>query len=78
MTKENVSVRLEADTLSRVERIAGLMDRDRSAIISEAVDAYLGFYQWQIDEIEQAVKEADAGDFASPEEMAAVNDKYKP
>ena len=78
MTKETVSIRLEPDKLSKVERIAALMDRDRSAIINEAVDSYLGFYQWQLDELEQAVKEADAGDFATPEEMEAVNGKYKP
>lgn len=78
MTKETVSIRLEPVTLSRVEQLAALMDRDRSAVISEAVDAYLGFYQWQLDEIGQAVKEADAGDFATPEEMEAVNRKYQP
>lgn len=32
----------------------------------------------QCEEIEQAVEEADAGDFATPEEMEAVNDKYRP
>ena len=78
MTKETISIRLEQDKLSKVERIAALVDRDRSAIINEAVDAYLGFYQWQLDEIEQAIREADAGDFATAEEMEAVNNKYKP
>ena len=78
VTKENVSIRLETDKLGKVEQIAALMERDRSAIINEAVDAYLGFYEWQLAEIEQAIREADAGDFATPEEMEAVNNKYKP
>jgi predicted transcriptional regulator len=76
--KENVSIRLEADTLGKLEQIAALMDRDRSAIITEAVDAYLGFHQRQLAEIEQAIREADAGDFATPEEMDATTNKYRP
>jgi predicted transcriptional regulator len=76
--KENVSIRLDAEKLSKVEHIAALMDRDRSAIITEAVDAYLGFYDRQLAELEQAVKEADAGDFATQDEMDAVTNKYRP
>ncbi len=33
--------------------------------------------QWQIDEINAAIKEADAGDFASKEDMQAVINKWK-
>ena len=32
--------------------------------------------QWQIDEINTAVQEADAGDFASDEEVRAVIEKW--
>ena len=33
--------------------------------------------QWQIDEINAAIKEVDAGDFASEEELQAVIEKWK-
>ena len=33
--------------------------------------------QWQIDEINAAIKEADAGDFASEEEVQAVRNNWK-
>ena len=38
-------------------------------------DSYIN--QWQIDEISKAIKEADAGDFASEEEVQAVIEKWK-
>ena len=33
-----------------MERIAALMDLDRSAIINEVVENDLGLHQWQLDE----------------------------
>ncbi len=45
------------------------MDRDRSYIIHEAVDAYLETQRWQIEHIKQGVKEADEGKFVNPAEM---------
>lgn len=33
--------------------------------------------EWQVAEIKQALKEADAGDFATQEEIDALNAKYQ-
>ncbi|MCY9846712.1 CopG family ribbon-helix-helix protein [Pectobacterium jejuense] len=41
----------------------------RPFLAGQAVEDYLAREAWQIAEIEQAIKEADAGDFASPDEM---------
>ncbi|WP_373526016.1 CopG family ribbon-helix-helix protein [Nostoc sp.] len=38
----------------------------------EAIAAYLEMYQWQIEEIQKGIAEADAGDFASDEEVKAA------
>ncbi|MBN3209940.1 CopG family transcriptional regulator [Pectobacterium brasiliense] len=47
-------------------RITG---RTRSFLAGQAIEDYLAREAWQIAEIEQAIKEADAGDFISPDEM---------
>ncbi|MDP2825236.1 MAG: hypothetical protein Q8O52_21460 [Sulfuritalea sp.] len=43
---------------------------------SEAIRQYLDLEAWQIGEIGKALTEADAGDFASDDEVAAVIARY--
>jgi len=73
MTTENVSVtiRLDQETVAFLDRLADVEDRDRSYLIKQAVADFVRLHQWQIEEIEKAVKEADAGLFLSDEETAA-------
>jgi predicted transcriptional regulator len=42
----------------------------------DALREYLAREAWQIEEIQKALKEADAGDFATPEEVNAIADKW--
>lgn len=69
MNKENVTFRLDVQKRDALDAIAASMDRDRSYVLNEAVEAYLEMRQWQLKEITAAIAEADAGDFASPEEV---------
>jgi predicted transcriptional regulator len=69
-TKENVSVRLEPAKREALDRLAESLDRDRSYLINEAVDAYLEAHAWQVEEIEAGLKDAEEGNFASDEEVA--------
>ena len=47
-------------------------DRDRSYLINEAISIYLEMHQCQVEEIQRGVSEADAGDFATEDEVNAV------
>ncbi len=69
MEKSNVTVRLEVDKIALLDELAKADDRDRSYLIKVAIDQYLAYHQWRIEEIKKAVAEADAGDFASEEEV---------
>jgi predicted transcriptional regulator len=40
--------------------------------LNEAIASYLDIYQWLLDEINKGVAEAEAGDFASDDEVQAV------
>ncbi len=73
MTTEKVSVtvRLDQDTVAFLDKLAAVEDRDRSYIIKQAVASFVRLHRWQIEEIEKAVKEADAGMFLSDEETIA-------
>lgn len=72
MSKENVTFRLDSEKRAALDAIAAGMDRDRSYLINEAITLYLEMHQWQIEEIQQGLAEADAGDFATEEAVQAV------
>jgi toxin ParE1/3/4 len=69
-----ITVRVDRKTRTGLEKLAGEMDRTRSRVVAEAIRAYLELNEWQIAEIKEALKEADAGDFAGEQEVQAAND----
>ena len=74
MEKQTISFRLESDKVAALDALAGSMDRDRTYLLSEAVQSYLETQQWQLKEIEAGIAEADAGDVienSRVKEMAA-------
>ncbi len=73
--KVSVTVRLDQDTVSFLDRLAEVQDRDRSYLIKQAVGNFVRLHRWQIEEIEKAIEEADAGLFLSDEEAAAFMDE---
>jgi RHH-type transcriptional regulator, rel operon repressor / antitoxin RelB len=77
MDKSNVTIRLSADKIALLDELAKLEDRDRSYLIKLAIDDYLEFQRWRIEEIKKAIAEADAGGFASDEEVAAAFGKFR-
>ncbi len=52
------------------------MDRDRSYLIKQAVANFVKLHQWQIEEVQKAIKEADVGLFASDEEVEQSFSKW--
>ena len=72
MSKENVTFRLDPDKRAALDAIAAGMDRNLTYVLNQAINAYLEMHQWQLQEIQQGIAEADAGDFASEDEVTAV------
>ncbi len=70
--KETISFRLPSDERLALDALASSTDRNRSDLISDAIRIYIDVQRWQIEEIERSVKEADAGDFASEDEVRKV------
>jgi predicted transcriptional regulator len=72
MNKESITFRLDEGKRELLDEIATGLDRDRSYVLNRAIDLYLEVHQWQVAEIQQAVVEADAGNFATDAEVKAV------
>ena len=77
MSKETITFRLEAEKREALDAIAVQMDRDRSYVLNEAINAYLEVNQWQIDHIQEGLRQADAGEFATEAEVKAAFEKWR-
>lgn len=71
-----MTIRLEDDLKERLEKLANATQRSRSFIAVEAIRDFVELNEWQIQEIQQAIKEADAGDFATDKEVEKVFKKW--
>jgi predicted transcriptional regulator len=65
MPQETISVRIASEKKAALDAIAAQTDRDVSVVIEEAVNAYLDLHAWQREHIEEGMRQADAGEFAS-------------
>lgn len=74
---ESLSVRLDAKSKRRLDKLAAATTRSKSLVAADAIRAYLDLYEWQVDEIKAGLREADAGDFASHAEVKAALAKLK-
>jgi predicted transcriptional regulator len=72
-----MTVRLEDDVKDRLDLLAEATRRSKSFLAAEAIRAYVENNEWQIGEIQAALKEADAGDFADDKEVAALARKWR-
>ena len=72
MSQENFTFLLDSEKKEALKAIATVTDRDLTYVLNEAIASYLENYQWLLDEINKGVAEAEAGDFASDDEVQAV------
>jgi predicted transcriptional regulator len=56
-----VSVRTEEGTIEKLDRIAGILERNRNWVINQAIDNYLEMHAWQLEHIKQGIADSDAG-----------------
>jgi len=61
----------------QLDKLAEATHRTKSYLAGEAIRKYLDLEAWQVGEIQQALKEADEGDFASADDVAAIMKKYE-
>jgi len=70
------TVRLPDDTADRLDQLAEKLDRSRSYMAAQAIEDFVTRQEWQLAEIEAGLAEAERGEFANDQELAAVIGKY--
>ena len=72
-----MTLRLEDDVKERLDKLADTTKRSKSFLAAEAIREFVENNEWQIREVKAAIKEANAGDFASDADVAALAKKWK-
>ena len=76
MDTATLTLRVPAAVKEQLDKLADATHRSKSYLAGEAIRQYLELEAWQIGEIQEALKEAEANDFASDDEVDAVVRKY--
>jgi RHH-type rel operon transcriptional repressor/antitoxin RelB len=71
-----MTVRLDSELKDRLEQLAEATSRSKSFLAAEAIRDYVELNEWQLKEIQLAIKEADAEDFAPDEVVDQFFDKW--
>jgi RHH-type transcriptional regulator, rel operon repressor / antitoxin RelB len=73
-----MTTRLPRSMKDELESLAKSTGRNRNTLVQEAIRRFIDAERWQIDLIEERIREADAGNFATDEEMEALYAEIAP
>ena len=76
MTSETLAFRVPTEIKNEIERLAISSHRKKSEILLSWINEKLDLERWQISETKKAIVEAEAGDFASDEQIAGFYKKW--
>ena len=71
-----MTLRIEPELKDRLSKLASATHRSSSFLAGQAIHDFIELNEWQIQELQEAIKEADAGEFASNKEIEDVFDKW--
>jgi predicted transcriptional regulator len=77
MEKQTVSFRLESEKVSALDALANFIDRDRTYLLAEAVQAYLDTQQWHLEQIRDGIADADAGRVIDHSKVKAMASRWR-
>ena len=64
-----MTIRLDDDLREQLDQLATATQRSKSFLASAAIREFIELNAWQVQEIQRALNEADAGEFASESEV---------
>ena len=71
-----LTLRLDPHLRNQLDKLAKSTRRSRSFLAAEAIRDYVALNDWQIEEIQKGIVEANRGDFASPAEVSRIRKKW--
>ena len=78
MASSNIlTLRVDSKLKKKLDKLAKTTQRSRSFLAAEAIREFVALNEWQIEAIQKGIREADAGNFATEEEVTAMRKKWK-
>lgn len=68
---------LRPDLVTGLDELAASTGRGRDELAEEAVAKYLAYERWAMTRIQEGIRQADAGEVASEDEVERVFGKYR-
>jgi predicted transcriptional regulator len=68
----SVTVRIEPSTLGAIDELAQQANQPRDVLVEQALQNFVKLRAWQISKIEAGIAAADRGEFATEEELDAI------
>ena len=63
------TIRINDDILGRVDGLATTLSRTRSWVINQAIERFLDYEEWFVQEVKDGLKEIERGDTATYDEV---------
>ena len=70
------TIRIDNDTLGRIDGLANTLSRSRSWVINQAIERFLDYEEWFVQEVKDGLDEVERGEIATDEEVAATFRKW--
>ena len=76
MNRHMVTLRLDPSKKKELDEIALGLDRDRTYVLNQAIEAYLETHRWQLGHIKEGLAQAERKKFASDAQVKAAFAKW--
>lgn len=76
MSAKTINVRLPEALYDQIDELAKATTRSKSFLTIDALTQYMEREAWQVRDIREGIREADAGEFATDAQVQAVFAKY--
>ena len=73
-----IEIHLTPELEAKLARLADQQGREREALVQEAIERFVNFDEWFLQEVEKGLEAADRGDFIEHEEIGKLIDGRYP
>lgn len=73
-----IEIHLTPELEAKLARLADQQGRKREALVQEAIERFVNFDEWFIQEVERGLEAADRGEFVEHEEIGKLIDGRYP
>jgi predicted transcriptional regulator len=65
------TIRINDDMLGRIDCLANTLTRSRSWVINQAIERFIDYEEWFVQEVKDGLREIEQGEIATDDEVTA-------